>query len=89
MNELYVVVRGNVTGVGFRAGVAARANALGLNGWVKNKDTGVVEAVFQGNPLELRKILDLIKQGSNGLRVESVEDFWRTPSEIYNRFGIV
>lgn len=89
MNELYVVVKGNVTGVGFRAWVSAQATRLGLNGWVRNKEERVVEAVFQGNPKALDKIIALVKEGSAGSKVKSVENFWRNSTGNYDGFRIV
>lgn len=42
------VACGRVQGVGFRYYVLRTANALGLDGWVKNRDDGSVEMVVQG-----------------------------------------
>lgn len=41
-------VFGDVQGVGFRHAVYFRASNLDVKGWVKNKDDGTVEAVFEG-----------------------------------------
>ena len=89
MSELYVIVKGDVTGVGFRAWVAAQANALGLTGWVRNKGIGVVEVVFQGKPSVLGKMLGLIGQGPGGVIIETVEQFWGVPSEVFDKFTVV
>ena len=39
---------GRVQGVGFRAFVAARRERRDLDGWVRNRRDGTVEAVFCG-----------------------------------------
>jgi len=46
--RVYVVIRGCVQGVGFRASCARRASALGVAGWVRNAWDGSVEALFEG-----------------------------------------
>lgn len=43
-----VRIEGRVQGVGFRAWVEHRAIAHGLDGWVRNRRDGGVEAVFAG-----------------------------------------
>ena len=44
----HIVVRGRVQGVGFRAFVEDEARQRGLQGWVRNRRDGSVEAVFAG-----------------------------------------
>ncbi|XP_062233120.1 uncharacterized protein LOC133930483 [Phragmites australis] len=45
-----VVVKGRVTGVGFRDWTASTAESLGLAGWVRNRCDGTVEALLSGDP---------------------------------------
>ena len=45
---LQVMIRGRVQGVGYRAWVEHTATTLGLDGWVRNRRDGSVEAVFAG-----------------------------------------
>ena len=45
----HVVIRGRVQGVGYRAfGPRTRRCARDLEGWVRNRRDGTVEAVFSG-----------------------------------------
>ena len=42
----HVTIRGRVQGVGYRAWVEHEALRRGLDGWVRNRRDGSVEAVF-------------------------------------------
>ena len=44
----HVLIRGRVQGVGFRAWTEYTALERGLEGWVRNRRDGAVEAVFAG-----------------------------------------
>lgn len=44
----HVIIRGHVQGVGFRAFVEHHATQRNLDGWVRNRRDGTVEAVFAG-----------------------------------------
>lgn len=48
LTRLHIVVAGRVQGVGFRWFVSETAKALGLGGWVRNRDDGSVEAEAEG-----------------------------------------
>ncbi|WP_038953717.1 acylphosphatase, partial [Bradyrhizobium japonicum] len=47
---LQVMIRGRVQGVGYRAWVEYQATTSGLEGWVRNRRDGSVEALFAGTP---------------------------------------
>jgi acylphosphatase len=46
---VHVLIRGRVHGVGFRAWTQHEAERRGLEGWVRNRRDGSVEALAQGN----------------------------------------
>ena len=50
LNRFRVVISGRVQGVWYRGWVVDEALARGLDGWVRNRRDGTVEAVFQGAP---------------------------------------
>jgi acylphosphatase len=77
-----VVVHGRVQGVWFRGSTEAEAQAAGLGGWVRNRADGTVEAVFEGAPEAVARLLAFCRQGPRGARVERVEEFEEAPEGI-------
>ncbi len=68
-----VRVRGNVQGVWFRGWTEERAREVGLDGWVRNRTDGSVEAVVCGDEAAVEQFLDDCWQGPPAARVTSVE----------------
>lgn len=58
----YFRVYGRVQGVGFRYRAKYAAQALGLTGWVENKDDGSVEMELQGLPDRIDCLLPMLRQ---------------------------
>jgi acylphosphatase len=69
-----VTIRGRVQGVGFRYWTRRTATARGLEGWVRNRRDGSVEAVFAGDEKAVAAMIALCRRGPNAARVESVEE---------------
>jgi len=69
---LYARVKGRVQGVGFRYFVQRHAQALGLDGFVRNLRDGGVELEAAGAPEALDRLETLIAQGPPGAHVEHV-----------------
>ncbi|MGZ8388642.1 MAG: acylphosphatase [Rhodoplanes sp.] len=69
----HVVVRGRVQGVGFRMFVEDTAQPLNLEGWVRNKRDGSVEAVFAGPDEAVSAAVEACREGPRGSLVESVD----------------
>lgn len=70
---LHLLIHGRVQGVGYRAWTVARARALGLNGWVRNRRDGTVEAVIQGDETTLNQMLADCREGPPAARVSEIE----------------
>jgi len=69
----HVVIHGKVQGVGFRYWTARTARDLGLDGWVRNRFDGSVEAVFSGASEAIEKMLWACHRGPPEAQVESVQ----------------
>jgi acylphosphatase len=70
----HVTIRGRVQGVGYRAWVEQQARARDLEGWVRNRKDGRVEALFAGAADVLSDMVESCRQGPAAARVERVED---------------
>jgi len=77
VQRLDAVVRGWVQGVGFRFFVLREGQALGLEGWVANEPGGMVRCVAEGSPDRLEMLLDRLREGPPGARVDDVRVTWR------------
>jgi len=69
----HVVVRGRVQGVGYRAFVEDVALRFGLEGWVRNRRDGTVEAVFSGDDDLVERMITACRRGPPAARVEAVD----------------
>ena len=68
-----VVVRGKVQGVFFRDSAQQEAEREGAAGWVRNRDDGAVEAVFEGDPGAVERLVEWCRSGPSSADVEDVE----------------
>lgn len=69
----HVLIHGRVQGVSFRAWTQHQAQLHGLDGWVRNRRDGTVEAVFSGPGNLVDVMLKACHEGPAGSRVEKVE----------------
>lgn len=70
----HVTIRGRVQGVGYRAWVEHEAVARGLEGWVRNRRDGSVEAVFAGAAEAVAAMIEACRRGPSSARVDAVND---------------
>ena len=68
-----VVIHGDVQGVGFRAHCQYQALELGLNGWVRNRWDGTVEALFEGSEEAVDAMVRWCHQGPPAAEVARVD----------------
>ena len=67
-----LLISGLVQGVGYRYTMAHTAQRLGINGWVRNRSDGCVEAVVAGDAAAIAAIIDWARQGPANAQVEHV-----------------
>jgi acylphosphatase len=67
-----VSIEGRVQGVYYRAWTYETATSLGLDGWVRNREDGSVEAVFSGPAEIVAEMLERCKNGPQDVQVTSV-----------------
>lgn len=69
-----VRIHGRVQGVWYRGWTVDQARILGLDGWVRNRTDGSVEAVFHGPEAAVRDMIERCRQGPPAARVERIEE---------------
>ena len=84
----HVLVKGRVQGVGFRYATADEARRRRLGGWVRNLDSGAVEAVFEGSDAEVKDMLQWCEAGPPGAYVRDLRISLDEPPEHLTTFEI-
>ena len=90
----HVTIRGRVQGVGYRYFVERDAQSRDLEGWVRNRRDGSVEAVFVGSAEAVTAMIAACRRGPSSARVEAVQDEAADPDmlnlrEAGERFSVL
>jgi protein-L-isoaspartate(D-aspartate) O-methyltransferase len=72
LRRVRVLVEGRVQGVWFRDSARTEAERLGVAGWVRNLGDGRVEAVYEGEPSAVGRLLDWTRHGPERASVTAV-----------------
>jgi acylphosphatase len=83
-----VIVEGRVQGVFFRYHAQETALSLGLNGWVKNRRDGRVEAVFEGDREKVEQMIQWCDRGPSEARVTRAHTTWEDYTGEFEDFSI-
>jgi acylphosphatase len=81
----HIIVRGLVQGVGYRAFVEDEAAIRGLEGWVRNRRDGAVEAVFAGSAEEVEMMIAACSKGPWSARVDGIDQREGTRDQLAQR----
>lgn len=68
-----LVISGRVQGVFFRDWTVQNATSLNLDGWVRNRSDGTVEALFVGTFDSVDKIIKMCWVGPRSAKVDDIE----------------
>ena len=68
-----VRITGRVQGVGYRAWTVREATTRGLEGWVRNRPDGSVEALFVGPEAVVGEMIECCRGGPRHAAVSSVQ----------------
>lgn len=79
-------ITGRVQGVYYRASMTEEATRLGLQGWVRNRKDGSVEALAQGPASAVQALIDWAHQGPRLARVDGVQVTAVEDGERYSGF---
>lgn len=82
MTARRIVAHGRVQGVFFRDTVVRAATSRGVAGWVRNRDDGTVEAVFEGEPDAVESMVELCRRGPGHATVSRLDVTDRAPEGL-------
>lgn len=68
-----LIIHGRVQGVCYRHWTILKATYLKLDGWVRNRADGTVEALLVGQQADVDKMIELCKEGPEAARVDHID----------------
>src|ERR1700736_3484543 len=77
-----VTITGRVQGVGYRAWIEHRARAHALEGWVRNRRDGSVEALLAGPAEVVADMIARCRRGPSTARVDDVREEPGNPDSL-------
>lgn len=77
-----VLISGRVQGVAYRYSCRIVAQQHGVAGWVRNLPDGTVEAVFEGSPEEVDRLVEWSRHGPRYAEVADVRVHAEEPEGI-------
>ena len=84
----HIFVSGRVQGVFFRVETRYEAMKRNVAGWVRNTSGGRVEAIFEGEREDVKKLIEFCRKGPSGARVTKVDVQWEEYSGEFKDFKI-
>jgi acylphosphatase len=84
----HVFIRGKVQGVYFRQNTKQVATKHKVNGWVRNLLDGRVEAIFEGDNIDVNKVIEWCHVGPPNSIVDDVEVRFEKYNDEFASFTI-
>ena len=84
----HVAISGRVQGVFFRSRTKREADSRDVKGWVRNRNDGGVEAVFEGEEEAVKAMVEFCKHGPTGAKVTKVDVVWEDYAGEFGEFEI-
>ena len=84
-----IVIKGRVQGVGFRYWLYKAAIQKNIDGWVKNKVSGEVEALLIGKNAEVNSIIKLCEKGPPASKVIKINVNYYEKEYLKKSFDII
>ena len=87
--RVHLIIEGVVQGVFFRANTREKAERNNINGWIRNRPDGTVEAVFEGEEKPLKKLIEWCHHGPPGAVVKNVKIEWQAYEGEFKNFTVI
>jgi acylphosphatase len=87
--RVHLFVKGKVQGVFFRQALKVMAKKNNVNGWVRNLSDGRVEAVLEGEDVDVSTLVEWAHAGSANARVEDIEIKNEKYKEEFTKFDVL
>ena len=86
--QAHIRVYGNVQGVFFRMNTLEQARHYGVHGWIRNRQDGTVEALLQGEKMQIERVIAYCRHGPPTANVSNIEITWMEPRPLLHSFEI-
>ena len=83
-----LIIEGRVQGVFFRHHTREKAFQLGVQGWVRNRRDGKVEAVLEGDKEAVDQLIRWCHRGPEEAQVKKVHVTWEPYTGEFGDFSI-
>ena len=87
--RIHLFIKGKVQGVFFRQTTKVTAEKKNVTGWVKNLHDGRVEAVLEGNDVEVSEVVEWCHAGPVNAVVDDVEIITELYKGEFSKFDII
>ncbi len=84
-----LIVKGKVQGVFFRQALKVTAKKNNVNGWVRNLHDGRVEALLEGDDVDVSALVEWCHAGSANARVEDIDIKNEKYSGEFSKFEVL